>query len=388
MPDTTNRFWPEFDDEMVESAARVLRSGQVTYWTGTEGKAFEAEIAAQLGVPYALTVSNGTCALEIALKALAIGQGDEVVTTPRSFIASASCAVACGARPVFADVDRDSGNVTATTIEAALTSRTRAFLVVHVGGWPCDLEPIRELAKLHRIKVVEDVAQAHGGTYQGRPLGSWGDVGTFSFCNDKNLSTGEGGLVVTANETILKKAWSQRDHGRDWDASRNAISKPGYKWFRHSFGGNYRMTEVQAAIGRIALRRLPSWLAARRQNAGVLATRLSNIHGLRVPVPPEGHACYVLYAYLRSELLKRGWTRDRVLGELLEANVQVNAGVCPELYRERAFEAAGLVPINPLPVARELGQGALAFAVHPLLTSQDMHETADKVRRVLIAATR
>jgi dTDP-4-amino-4,6-dideoxygalactose transaminase len=381
--------WPAFDDEMVEAATRVLRSGRVNYWTGGEGQAFEAEMAGSLGLPYTLAVSNGTCALEMALRALGVRAGDEVVTTPRSFIASASCAVACGARPVFADVDPDSGNVTAETIEAVLTRRTRAIVAVHLGGWPCDLEPILSLAERTSIKVVEDVAQALGGKYHGRALGSWGDISAFSFCTDKIVTTaGEGGLIATANEELFKSAWSQRDHGRDWDATWNAADTPGYKWVRNSLGSNYRMTEIQAAIGRVGLRRLPGWLAARRRNAEILTMEFSNLPALRVPTAPEGHAYYTLYVYVRPERLNDGWTRDRLLTNLLRANVQCNAGVCPELYRERAFDLEGSRPAAVLPIARELGEVSLAFAVHPLLTEQDMHETADRVRRIFAAATR
>jgi dTDP-4-amino-4,6-dideoxygalactose transaminase len=386
---TYKNIWPAFDDEMVDAAVRVLHSRQVNYWTGNEGRCFEAEMGELLGVPYTVALTNGSAALELALRALGIGPGDDVVTTPRSFIASASCAIRCGARPVFADVDHNSGTLTAETIEAALTPNTRAIVAVHLGGWPCDMEPILELVRQRRLKVIEDVAQALGGTYKGRPLGTWGDVGAFSFCADKIVTTaGEGGLLATNDESAFKKVWSMRDHGRDWDLTHSENSDPGYRWVRSEFGENHRMTELQAAVGRVGLRRLPGWLAARRRNAVILAQRLSGIPALRVPVAPDGHAYYLFYAFVRPERLKSDWTRDRILAELLNLDVPCSVGSCGELYRERAFDRDGLRPSARLPVARELGETSLAFQVHPALSVDAMHEMADDVHRVFAQAVR
>jgi dTDP-4-amino-4,6-dideoxygalactose transaminase len=381
------KVWPAFDEEMIDAAARVLRSCQVNYWTGNEGRCFEAEMAELLGRPYTVALTNGSAALELALRALGIGSGDDVVTTPRSFIASASCAIRCGARPVFADVDRNSGTISAETIEAALTPNTRAIVVVHLGGWPCEMEPILELARHRSLKVIEDVAQALGGSYKGLALGSWGDVGAFSFCADKILTTaGEGGLVATNDESTFKKTWSMRDHGRDWDLTHSENRDPGYRWVRHEFGENHRMTELQAAVGRVGLRRLSDWLASRRRNAAILAQRLSGISALRVPAAPDGHAYYLSYVYLRPERLKRDWTRDRILTELLKLDVPCSVGSCGELYLERAFDHGGLRPSTRLPVARELGETALAFQVHPSLSEDNMHEMSDDVHRVFAHA--
>jgi dTDP-4-amino-4,6-dideoxygalactose transaminase len=384
---TTFSDWPVFDEEMVEAASRVLRSGKVNYGQGIEGRSFEAELTRLLKVPYAVAVTNGTAALELALRALGIGPGDDVVTTPRSFIASASSIVACGARPVFADVSRDSGTLLPKTIETALTPNTAAIVVVHLGGWPCDLDPILELARRYGIRVVEDVAQAFGGTYKGRALGSQGHVGAFSFCQDKILTTaGEGGLLTTNDEEIFKRAWGLREHGKNWEASQNLEGPPGYKWVRHQFGANYRMTEVQAAVGRVGLQRLPTWLAIRQRNAGILAQRLRNTSALRVPESPSGHAHYLLYAYVRCEQLKQGWTRDRILSELLNQGVPCSVGSCSELYLEKAFDRGGFRPAARLPVAQELGETSLAFQVHPMLTENNMHQIGDAVQRIFSEA--
>ena len=382
-----DKTWPVFDDEMVEAAARVLRSGKVNYWTGQEGQRFEVECAKLLNVSHALALTNGTAALELGLRAWGIGPNDDVITTPRSFIASASCVVMCGARPIFADVDRQSGNISAETIEAVLTPATRAIVAVHLGGWPCDLDPILELAGRHGIKVIEDAAQAFGGTYKGRPLGSIGDAGAFSFCSDKIVSTGEGGLFATNDDGSFKIVWGLRDHGRTWDAARTQADTPGYKWIRDDFGTNCRMSEAQSALGRVALRRLPTWLARRRQNARLLTECLSDVEALRIPEAPDGHAYYMFYAYVRPERLTGGWTRDRILAELHTWNIPCSVGICGELYLERAFERAGLRPTKRLPVARELGETSIAFPVHPRLTGSDMQKIGDAVRAVFREAT-
>lgn len=381
--------WPAFDPEMVEAAAGVIRSGRVNYWTGPHGKAFEAEAAKAFESRHAVALANGSVALELALAVVGIGPGDEVIVTPRSFVASASCVLLRGARPVFADVDRDSGNVTAATIERTLTPKTRAILPVHLGGWPCDMDAILDLARSRNLHVIEDVAQATGGRWKGRPLGSFGTVNAFSFCQDKIITTaGEGGLVTTNDETLLRHAWSMKDHGKDYEEANRHDPPPGFRWLHHDLGTNWRMTEVQAAVGRIALKRLDGWLECRRRNAAILGSRLSELPALRIPAAPDGHAWYRFYAYVRPEALKSGWSRDRILSEVTTKGVPCFTGSCSEIYRERLFSDRGLAPSEPLPIARELGETSLALLVHPTLTVEHMQAYANAVIPVVRAATR
>ncbi|HXX92763.1 MAG TPA: DegT/DnrJ/EryC1/StrS aminotransferase family protein [Planctomycetota bacterium] len=383
--------WPDFDAEMVEAAVRVLRSGKVNYWMGEEGRSFEREFAEYLGVPHAVALANGSLALEAALHALDIGPGDEVVVTPRTFVASASCAVLCGATPVFADVDRDSQNVTAETIRTVLTSRTRAIIAVHLAGRACEMDPILELARERKLRVIEDVAQACGGTYRGRPLGTLGDVGCFSFCQDKILTTaGEGGMAVTRDARIWERLWAWKDHGKSYEASFKREHPPGFRWLHESFGTNARMTEVQSAVGRVALRRLPSWLASRARRSDILAEALGKVECLRVPAVPAhvGHAYYKFYAFVRPERLKADWSRDRIVEEVSKAGVPCFTGSCGEVYLEKAFEVAGLRPARRLPVARELGETSLMFLVHPTISETAEIESATLVAGVAHAARR
>jgi dTDP-4-amino-4,6-dideoxygalactose transaminase len=383
--------WPHFDDEQVTAAAAVLRSGKVNYWTGEEGRAFEREFALTCGSAHAIALANGTVALELALHVLGIGSGDEVVVTPRSFIASASTIALCGARPVFADVDPDSQNITPATVRAVLSRRTKAIVAVHLAGWPCEMDGLLELARRHGLKLIEDCAQATGARYRGRPVGSFGDLAAFSFCQDKIITTGgEGGMLTTDDPALWRAAWSYKDHGKSYDAVYHREHPPGFRWLHESLGTNWRMTEVQAAIGRRQLERLPDWLGARRRNAAILAEGLRPLPLLRVPKTPAhvDHAWYKFYAFVRPERLARGWTRDRVMAAIADRGVPCFSGSCSEIYLERAFIDCGLEPERPHVVARALGETGLMLLVHPTLTPEDMAYACRVVADVCARATR
>jgi dTDP-4-amino-4,6-dideoxygalactose transaminase len=383
--------WPSFDEVQIEAVARVLRSGKVSYWTGDEGRQFEVEYARACGCRHGIALSNGTVALDCALHALEIPSGAEVITTPRTFIASASAAVLRGCIPVFADVDADSGNLTASTIEAALTPRTRAIVAVHLAGWPCDMDPIMALAGRHGLKVIEDCAQANGALYHGRPVGSLGHAGAFSFCQDKIITTGgEGGFLSTDDPEVWRRAWEYKDHGKNWEAIYQRRHGPGFRWLHESFGTNGRMTEMQAVLGRLQLARLPEWGDRRRRNMGRLLEAFRELPGLRVPVLPPTilHAAYKAYVYVRPEALQRGWDRDRILCAVQDTGVPCFSGTCSEIYREQAFAKAGLEPAAPLPVALELGDTSLMFPVHPTLSEEALDAMIRAVRRVMAEASR
>jgi dTDP-4-amino-4,6-dideoxygalactose transaminase len=329
-------------------------------------------------------------ALEAALKALGVGPGDEVITTSRTFIASASCVVAVGARPVTAEVDRISQNLTAETIRPMITLRTKAIIAVHLAGWPCEMDAIMELGREYGLKVVEDCAQAQGASYKGRPVGSIGDVAAFSFCQDKIMTTGgEGGMLTTNDTDLWKRAWSYKDHGKSYDAVYNTEHPVGFRWLHESFGTNARMTEMQSAIGRIALRKLPGWVETRRKNAGLFDASLGKLAGIRLADPPKHsyHAYYKYYAFVRPEQLRSGWDRDRILQAIVAEGVPCFVGSCSEIYREKAF-APERRKGPRLPVAKELGETSLMFLVHPTLTSENIDHACRVIERVMAAATR
>jgi dTDP-4-amino-4,6-dideoxygalactose transaminase len=383
--------WPYFDDEDLAAVREVLVSGRVNYWTGEEGLRFEDELAAATGTTHAVALANGTVALEIALRALGIGPGDDVVVPAATFIATASAVVACGARPVVVDLDEHSRCLTAATVEPALTDRTRAIVAVHLGGHPADLEPLLALATRHDLRVVEDCAQAHGARVAGRPVGSIGDIAAWSFCQDKIMTTaGEGGAVTTRDARLWRRCWELKEHGKNWAAVRGRDHGTGFRWVHDGFGTNARMTEVQAAVGRGHLRRLDSWVTGRRANAGVLAAALRDQPAVRLPCPPLGaeHAYYRFHLSVRPELLAPGWDRDRIVAAVAAEGVPCSTGGCHEIHRERAFASvAGAPAAGELPVAAELGRTSLALLVHPTLRPDDLADTAEAVTRVLREAT-
>ncbi len=385
------RGWPVFEPDEIQAVTQVLQSGKVNYWTGTEARELEREYAEYLGVKHAIALHNGTLALELALHAFGIGAGDEVITTTRTFIASASAAVMRGCVPVIAEVDPVTQNITADTIRPLITAKTRAIIPVHLAGWPCDMDPIMELAREHDLIVIEDCAQAHGAFYKGKPVGSIGHAGAFSFCQDKIMTTGgEGGLLALNDTEVWKKAWAYKDHGKSYDAVYNREHAPGFRWLHESFGTNWRMLEVQAAIGRLQLRKLPDWIERRRANAQVLTERLGKHAALRLTVPGDDihHSYYKYYVFVRPEQLAEGWDRDRIMNAVTAQGVPCFSGSCSEIYLEKAFTDAGYGPKDRLPVARELGETSLMFLVHPTLSEEDMHRMADAVDVVMSQAQR
>ena len=380
--------WPVFGPEEIEATVSVLRSGRVNYWTGDQGRLFEHEFAESCEVKHAVAVANGTVALELALRAFGIGPGDDVVTPCRSYVASASCVAVCGAKPVMADVDRDSQTITLDSVRSAITARTKAIIAVHLGGWPCELGPIRQFAAERGVMVIEDCAQAQGARYKGAPVGSVGHAAAFSFCQDKIMTTGgEGGMLVTNDDLAWQRARSYRDHGRRYDDCNAGTNAIGYRWVYDSVGTNWRITEMQSAIGRTGLRRVEANVERRRAIASRLNDAFADVAALRRAIPPEqvDHVYYRYYVFVRREQLRPGWDRDRVLRAILAEGIPCFTGSCPEIYRERGFESTR--PARPFSIAPELGETSLAFLVHPTLSDSDIGDTITAVRKVMSHAS-
>ncbi|MDQ1331041.1 MAG: hypothetical protein QG578_1306 [Thermodesulfobacteriota bacterium] len=388
---TPESAWPYFEDDEVLAAATVLHTGKINQWSGKEVEKFQEEFAAACNVKHAIALSNGTVALELAIKALGIGPGDEVIVTPRTFIASASCVALQGAKPVFADVDFQSQNIDAAAIREAITPRTKAIITVHLAGWPCEMDSIMRLAHEHDLKVVEDCAQAHGARYKGKPVGCFGHAAAFSFCQDKIMTTGgEGGMLLTNDENIWSFSWAYKDHGKSYDAIYKKQHPPGYRWIHESFGTNWRMTEMQAAIGRVQLRKLSEWTQIRNRNANILTKAFSDIPALRVTIPPDyiSHAYYKYYVFIKPEMMHPGWDRERVIIAINAEGIPCFTGSCSEIYLEKAFNADGMRPQKRLPVAEELGNTSLMFLVHPTLSEKDMLNMVKTVEKIIANASK
>ena len=383
--------WPAYTREEADAVARVLLSNRVNYWTGDECREFEREFRRFADSEYAIAVANGTVALDLALHGLGVGQdpSDEVIVTSRTFLASVSSIVMAGARPVFADVDRDSQNITAASVAEKITPRTRAIVAVHLAGWPCEMDALMKLAERHGLYVIEDCAQAHGARYHGRSVGSIGHVGCWSFCQDKIMTTGgEGGMVTTSDGELWRRMWAFKDHGKSWEAVYERDHPPGFRWLHESFGTNWRLTEMQAAIGRIQLARMPQWKVTRQRHAARIWQAAAGSPGLRVPRVPThcDHAAYKCYVFVEPERLAPGWDRDRVMDEINAAGVPCFSGSCSEVYREKAFDGTGWRPKAPLPVARELGETSLMFLCHPTLTEDEVARTCAVIEEVMARA--
>lgn len=382
--------WPIYDEEQIAAVAQVLRSGQVNAWTGSHVEDFERAYATHLGRKHAIALANGSLALDLALRIIGLKAGDEVIVTPRSFMASASCVPLAGGVPVFADVDPDSGNLTADSIASKIGPSTRAIILVHLAGWPCDMEPIAELAGRHGLWLIEDCAQAHGAECGGQPVGSFGDLGVFSFCQDKIITTGgEGGLLALDDDELFEMAWSFKDHGKSREAASDPDRPPGFRWLHESFGTNFRMTSIQAVLGQIQLGRLEATREIRARNASILIDGFRDIPLLRTPTPPVQlrHAWYRFYTFVNPSLLKPDWNRDRILSEVQDRGVVCLSGSCPEIYLEKAFTSSGLGPAQRLPQARLLGDTSLAFLIDPAQDEPTLARAVEVVRAVASEAT-
>ena len=374
-----DEHWPFYADDEIEAVARVLRSGRVNQWTGGEVFAFQDALARTFGGKHCIALANGSLALELPLRAFGIGPGDEVVVAPRTFVASATCVMLLGAIPVFADIDPDSGNITAQSIEAVLTERTKAIIPVHLGGWPCDMPAIMALAERRGLLVIEDCAQSHGAEIDGRPAGSFGQAAALSFCQDKIISTGgEGGATLFQDEAAWDWAWSYKDHGKN-RAKAMAPPGPEFRWVHDSVGTNWRLTGPQAAIGLKQLAKLNEWHAARTRNAGIWAEALAGVPGVRVqlPGPRFRHAYYRFNFYLEPGAEE---ARQEILARAREAGLRLATGSCSEVYREAAFRD---LPEPDLPNARAMTRSSLALETHPTLRPERLRLRAEKLAELI-----
>ena len=378
--------WPLFTKEEVNSVRDTLLSNKVNYWTGSESKNFEKEFANWCSVNYAVALMNGSVALEAALRALKISFGDEVIVTSRTYIASISSIAVVGATPVFADISKESQNISPKSVREKITSRTKAIICVHLAGWPCDMDEIMAIANEYDLYVIEDCAQAHGAKYKGNPVGSIGHIGCWSFCQDKIMTTGgEGGMVTTNDESLWRKMWAYKDHGKSYEAVYEREHPEGFRWLNDSFGTNWRMTEMQAVIGRVQLNRMLDWHAKRITNANKIWNIAKQCKGLHVPSIPDHveHAAYKCYVFVKPKVLKNDWNRDRIIKEINVLRVPCYSGSCSEVYLEKAFDDTGFRPKERLANAKQLGETSLMFLVHPTLTENEIQQTCDAIIRVM-----
>jgi len=378
--------WPYFDKKDIKKTQEILESGKINYWTGTEGRKFEKEFSSYIGVEHSVAVDNGTNALILAAHALGISKGDEVIMSPRTFVASAFSIMHLGAKPIFIDIDRNSQNMDTSLIEQAITPNTKAIMAIHIAGWPCEMDIIQEICKKHNLYLIEDCAQAHGAQYNNQSVGSFGDVNAWSFCQDKIMSTaGEGGMVTTNNKQLWEKVWSFKDHGKNYDTVYNKEHPPGFRWLHEDHGTNARLTEIQSAIGRLQLRKLDSWIDKRTRLASIFNDGFKDIDGLRITLSPDHikHAYYKYYVFVENEKLKDGKNRDFIMNALNAMGTPCYSGSCSEIYKEKAFDKLFPNGHTALPVAKELAETSLMFLVHPTIDQEDIYTIVDQTKSIM-----
>ena len=378
--------WPYFDIEDINKASEILKSGKINYWTGFEGREFEKEFSSYIGVKHSVAVDNGTNALILAAHALGISKGDEVIMSPRTFVASAFSIMHLGAKPVFIDIDRDSQNMDSNLIEAAITPKTKAIMAIHLAGWPCEMDQIQEICNKYNLFLIEDCAQAHGAKYNGKSVGSFGDVNAWSFCQDKIMTTaGEGGMVTTNNKDYWSTVWSFKDHGKNYDTVYNKEHPPGFRWLHEDHGTNARMTEIQSAIGRLQLKKLDTWIDQRTNLSNIFNDAFKDLDGLRITLPPSHikHAYYKYYVFIEPEKLKSDKDRDFIMNSLNDLGIACYSGSCSEIYKEKAFDKIFSNQKPLLRVANELGKTSLMFLVHPTIDEDDIYRICEQTRKII-----
>jgi len=366
---------PLLGEEEKQAVLETIDSGQLAQ--GPRVKAFEEAFAAVCGVKHALATSSGTTALHAAILAHGIGPGDEVITSPFTFIASANAAVFAGARPVFVDIDEQTYNMDPNRIEAAISPRTKAILPVHLFGNPCDMEAIMDIAARHGLVVIEDACQAHGATVKGRKVGSFG-TGCFSFYPTKNITTAEGGIVTTNDDEVADRVRLIRSHGQR------------QRYYHEMIGYNFRMTEIQAAIGLVQIGKLDRFTAARRAHAGYLTARLKG-----VIAPTETPGCQHVYHQYTIRVAEAGTPasagmapaeltashqspgRDQLAKHLHDRGIGTMIYYPVPVHKQLVYQNMGYQ--DHLPVAEQASREVLSLPVHPALTQEELDQIVEGV---------
>ena len=376
--------WPIHTKKEISEVLKVLTSQKTNYWVGNKCREFEVSFSKYIGISYGITVANGSLALDAAVQSLNLNQNDEIIVTPRSYMSSASCIIKAGHKAIFVDVDLNSQNICPEKIESAITKRTKAIICVHLAGYPCDMKSIIKISKKFNLKIIEDCSQAHGAMIGNKKVGSFGDVSTWSFCNDKIISTGgEGGFIGTNNKKLWLKLWSLKDIGKDFNSVFNTKHKEGFKWFHDHIGTNMRMTEMQAAIGLIQLDNIDKMLEKRNYNSLQIWNTASKFKCFRIPllfknIRFAGYRCYI---FVNKNLLLKKWSREKIILRLNDFGIKAKSGSCPEIYREKAFKKLNYKNLK-LKNARQLGDESIAFEVHPNLTQKEIFYICDTITKV------
>jgi dTDP-4-amino-4,6-dideoxygalactose transaminase len=388
-----------YNQKQINLVSEILEKNKTNYWTGDHGGLFEREFSKYHGVKYSVCVSNGSVALEIALKALNLKKTAAVIVTPRSFIISASCVLNLGLRTIFADIDQN-GNLSIEGIKKVYNKSVKAIIVVHLNGLPCDMDPILKFVKKNKLFLIEDCSQAHGAIYKNKKVGSYGNISTWSFCQDKIISTGgEGGMISTNSKKLWSKCWSLKDHGKNFKSIFYKKHKTGFKWLHDNLGSNYRMTEMQSIIGRCQLKSLDKQIIKRTQIAYLYIDGLKDFwtkyNLLQKPnficstCPLKNQAnkkcnfCrnvfYRLNLFINSKKIKQ----LKLINEFNKKKIACGVGSCPEIYREKIFKKLKAYPKKRLANAKLLGETSIVFPINPYRSLSDIKIEINSIKNII-----
>lgn len=361
-------------EDDIQAVEKVLRSDFLT--TGPAIAEFERAVADYVGAKYAVAIANGTAALHAACFAAGIKEGDEVITTPMTFAASANCALYCGAKPVFADVEKDTYNISPEDIERKITPKTKAIIPVHYTGQPCDMDRILEIARKHQLVVIQDGAHALGADYKGKRIGSFGDMTTFSFHPVKHITTGEGGMIVTNDEKLYQRLVLFRSHGITRDESLMEHQEGGWYYEQLELGYNYRITDIQCALGTSQLRKLPHFLERRRELVKRYDEAFADVEGIVTPYVKEGcNSSWHLYVIQVEK-------RKEVFDKLREAGIGVNVHYIP-VYKHPYYQKHGYADVS-CKNAERLYEHIISLPLYPTLTNEQQDYVIEQVKQAVI----
>ena len=383
-----NEIWPHVSKSETILINKVLKSNKLNYWTGNNCKLFEQEFSKYIGKKYGVSLCNASVALDISLKAFNFKKGDEIVVTPRSYISSASCVINNYLKPVFADIDPNSQNINGETIKKVITNKTKAIILVHLAGYPCEMSEIMNIAKKYKLKIIEDCSQSHGAMYRNKFTGSFGDIAIWSFCNDKIMNTlGEGGMLCVNNKKLYKKIWSLKDCGKNYSKFINNKKSYNFKWVHDFYGTNLRLTEVQAVVGRYQLKKLNYWVNTRKKYSSII---LNNVKGLNIvnfhQVPSYiKHSYYRCYLRLNKKNIKKNWNKAKIIKAMNSKGIPCNSGSCPEIYKEKAFLNLK-IKFKKKKIASAISDEYIAFMVHPTLEKKNIIKISKTIKEILIKA--
>ena len=376
--------WPNFSSKLIYNVGKILNSGKINYTTGSHGKKFEKEFSNFIGNRYSIAICNGTVALEVAIKSLKLPKNSEILVPARSFFSSASCIVNTGHKPIFVDVDLVTQNICLKDIKKKITSRTKALICVHLGGLPCSMSKIKRITNKNKIKIIEDCSQAHGASINGKQVGSFGDIATWSFCNDKIISTlGEGGMISTNNKKIFEFSKRYINHGSVVRKKKNSEK---FEYNKDYFGTNLRLTEIQSYSGSYQLKNLKS-IQKKREKISKdyfkLISMYQNYFDVYYPSSDIKSAWYRFYFFIKKDIKFNKKLRFKIIQKFKKKKLKCFTGSCPEIYLEKAFKNFTLHKSKRLNNCKILGETSLALDVNHTLSNIQHKNNLNKMKSIL-----